>query len=210
MNNMVWVIIGLFVLVWIVSAIVKATQSKAPNQQRVAAPPNRQRQAQAADNPRVERTSNTDIDRFMAEIDRLRNRGEGVPAGRAVEPPRPSIPIELRPRPGQREEKEKERRTRANLRKVPPPPLPSEPVPILKAITPESAPPSTPAVPARTIRPTKTAATAVAMQNNASPLLLTLQTVLKGKQGPAAALILAEIFGEAPGKKALKRAQSPT
>ena len=206
MQNIVLVIIGLFVLVWVVSAIVKATQSNAPVQ-RGAPPPNRQRQ-QAADNSRVERTSNTDIDRFMAEIDRLRNRGEGVPAGKAVEPPRPSAPGQSRPKSSQR--REKEPRPRANLRTVPPPPLPSEPVPVLRPITPESAPPSTPAVPARTIRPAKTAATAVAMQNKASPLLLTLQAVLKGKQGPAAALILAEIFGEAPGKKALKRAQSPT
>jgi len=205
LQNMTLLIIGLFVLVWIISAVVKATQSNAPNP-RGAPPPNRQRQ-QAEDNPRVERTSNTDIDRFMAEIDRLRNRGEGAPAGKAAEPPRP-VAVPPRPRSGQR--REKEQRPRAILRSTPPPPLPSEPVPILRPITPESAPPSTPAAPARTIRPAKTASTIVSMQNKASPLLVTLQTVLKGKQGPAAALILAEIFGEAPGKKALYRAKSPT
>jgi len=55
-----------------------------------------------------------------------------------------------------------------------------------------------------------TASTAIAMQAKASPLLETLQAVLKGKQGPATALLLSEILGEAPGKKALKRALSPS
>jgi len=34
-----------------------------------------------------------------------------------------------------------------------------------------------------------------------SAILQTLQSVLKSKQGPAAALILAEILGEPPGRR---------
>lgn len=210
MQGMVLVIIGLFVLVWIISAVVKATQPAPP--QRGVPPVNRQRQA--ADNRPVERTSNTDIDRFMAEIDRLRNRGEGVPAVRPVEQPQSQSrvappPVDARPKTGPR--REKERRPRAVLRTTSPPPLPSEPVPFLKPITAETQTgTSTPSVPNRPNRPAKTASTALAMQAKASPLLETLQTVLKGKQGPATAFVLGEIFGESPGKKALKRAQSPS
>ncbi len=205
-QGIVLVIIGLFVLVWIISAVVKATQSTPPNQRAAAA--NRQRQA-AANRP-VERTSNTDINRFMAEIDRLRNRGEGAPAGRPAEQPRvSSAPLDARPKTGPR--REKERRPRAVLRTVSPPPLPSEPVPFLKPITAETqAGNSTPSVPSRPNRPARTASTAIAIQAKASPLLETLQAVLKGKQGPATALILGEIFSESPGKKALKRALSPS
>src|SRR6476469_434594 len=87
MGGMALIVLGLFVLVWVISAVVKATQDPGPNRHQERA--NRPRPADA---PRVERTSNTDIDRFMAEIDRLRRRGEGAPAGpgRAAEPPRPA------------------------------------------------------------------------------------------------------------------------
>ena len=84
------IVLGLFVLVWIISAVVKASQDPGSKRQPPAA--NRSR---PADSPRVERTSNTDIDRFMAEIDRLRRRGEGAPVGRrAPDAPRPRSTIE--------------------------------------------------------------------------------------------------------------------
>src|SRR5262245_44729928 len=148
MPEIALVVLGLFVLVWIVSAVVKASQNGGNRQPG----PSASRSRQASDSPRIERTSNSDIDRFMAEIDGLRRRGEGAPTGRAAEPPRPAPrPIESSPRPSQRvesrprpaerererererdrdrERRERERRPRPSARPAPPPPLPrSEPV----------------------------------------------------------------------------------
>src|SRR4029079_13267750 len=96
MGGMALVVLGLFVLVWIISAVVKASQDTGPK--RSPAP----RAPPADDAPRVERTSNSDIDRFMAEIDRLRRKGEGAPAGRTADRPRPTpAPIGERPRTAQ-------------------------------------------------------------------------------------------------------------
>src|SRR4051812_7533726 len=94
MGGMALVVLGLFVLVWIISAVVKASQDTGPKRMPAARP-----RPPADDGPRVERTSNSDIDRFMAEIDRLRRKGEGAPAGRAADRPRPSpAPVIERPR----------------------------------------------------------------------------------------------------------------
>src|SRR6185312_5885289 len=92
------------------------------------------------DGPRPERTSNSDIDRFMAEIDRLRRKGDGAPAGRGPaaggQAPRPIIDrparVEPRPKPPEpRRERDRERRQRPVARTPAPPPLPrTEPVPV--------------------------------------------------------------------------------
>jgi hypothetical protein len=206
---MALVVLGLFVLVWIISAVVKASQDPGPkrpqgNRPRPVDPP-----------PRAERTSNTDIDRFMAEIDRLRRKGEGLPAGsRAPEPQRPAqAPIierpprlEPRPRPAEppRRERERdrdrERRPRQSGRPAPPPTAPArtDPVPVLRPVTPEppSTAPSAPIKPATTSKTKATAVAGAASAGAASPVLQTLQSLLKDRNGPAAALILAEVFGE--------------
>src|SRR5262249_41553831 len=85
MPEIALVVLGLFVLVWIVSAVVKASQNGGNKQPG----PSASRSRQASDSPRVERTSNSDIDRFMAEIDRLRRRGEGGRGGPPAEPAGP-------------------------------------------------------------------------------------------------------------------------
>ena len=235
MPEIALVVLGLFVLVWIISAVVKASQNGGSKQPGPS--PARQRPA-PSDSPRVERTSNSDIDRFMAEIDRLRRRGEGAPAGRAPEPPRPAPrqaprpaprPVESAPKPGrlaerenerdrERERKERDRdrereqRPRPSARSSPPPPLPRpESVPVLRPIAPDlpAPPPPPPAKPAKPARPVRTAAAAAAatgvLAAPPSPILVTLQSVLKSKQGPAAALILAEILGEPPGRRGTVR-----
>lgn len=204
--QMALVVLGLFVLVWIISAVVKASQDTGPKRR----PDNRPR---PTDGPRPERASNTDIDRFMAEIDRLRRKGEGAPAGgRPVEPqrpaPRPIIDrpprLEQRPKPPEpRRERERdhdrERRQRQSSRPTPPPP-PSprtEPVPVLRPVAPE--PPSTAAAaPIKPATTAKTRATAVAGAASApnSAVMQTIQSLLRDRSGPAAALILAELFGE--------------
>src|SRR3954452_14217650 len=100
MGGMALVVLGLFVLVWIISAVVKASQDTGGKKP----PPSRPRPNNEA-RP-IEKTSNSDIDRFMAEIDRLRRKGEGAPAGRKVEQPRPinqrpalERPARVEPRP---------------------------------------------------------------------------------------------------------------
>jgi hypothetical protein len=204
MGQMALIVLGLFVLVWIISAVVKASQSSGPSG-RQNSPASRPRPA--PDSPRVERTSETDIDRFMAEIDRLRRRGEGAPSTRP-QSPRPSP--EPRSRAGERRERERERRPRPVERPIPaPPPLPSESVPVLRpvAVTTRAAPappPPPPAAPPKPVRPAKPAAAAVKVAPP-SPVLVTLQGVLKSKHGLAAALILAEIFGEPPGRRGTVR-----
>jgi hypothetical protein len=212
MAPMALVVLGLFVLVWIISAVVKATQS--------ANPPNRQ----AANRPRpnqeqrVERTSDTDIDRFMAEIDRLRRKGEGLPAGRGPQQAprpvadRPASRPEPRPRPvaDRRErERERERRPRPSVRPAPPPLPAADSVPVLRPIQPETVSTSGPAAPMAPAAPPAAKLARLAKMagptgpEKPSPVLVALQSVLKSKQGPAAALILAEIFGEPPGKRAM-------
>jgi hypothetical protein len=202
---MALIVLGLFVLVWIISAVVKASQSSGPTG-RYNSPASRPRPA--SNSPRVERTSDTDIDRFMAEIDRLRRRGEGAPSARPQ--PRPSP--EPRTRAGERRdrERERERRPRPIERPMPaPPPLPTESVPVLRPVAPiapaaPAPPPPPPAAPPKPVRPAKPAAVTVKAAPP-SPVLQTLQGVLKSKQGPVAALILAEIFGEPPGRRGVVR-----
>jgi hypothetical protein len=211
---MALVVLGLFVLVWIISAVVKASQDNGPRRR----PEGRPRPFD--DRPRAERTSSSDIDRFMAEIDRLRRKGEGLPAGgRAGEPrpaPRPIIerPRSLEPRPRPQEprrererdrDRDRERRVRQAPRPAPtptPPPLTrTESVPILRPVAPERpAPP--PAAPPKPARPAKPAA--VGAPPPVSPVAKTLQSVLRSPQGPAAALILAEVFGEPRARRPMR------
>jgi hypothetical protein len=203
---MALVVLGLFVLVWIISAVVKASQDPGPKR------PQGGRPRPVDPQPRAERTSNSDIDRFMAEIDRLRRKGEGAPAGgRPAEQPRPAPkpiierPSRLEPRakppePPRRErerERDRDRRQRPSSRPAPPPPPRTDPVPVLRPVAPE--PPSTGAsAPIKPATTAKTRATAVAGAASASQsaVVQVLQTVLRDRNGPAAALILAEVFGE--------------
>jgi hypothetical protein len=199
---MALVVLGLFVLVWIISAVVKASQSAGPPRN---APVNRPRPNPDA---RVERTSDTDIDRFMAEIDRLRRRGEGTPAARPAEPASRPVIIDRsasrpesqpRPRPTERQ---RERRPRPTVR--PAALSRPEPVPVLRPIVPVSPSASPPAPPppppAKVARVAKAAKPLPEIPN---PVLQTLQSVLKSKQGPAVAFILSEILGDPPGRRAM-------
>jgi len=70
-------------------------------------------------------------------------------------------------------------------------------------VTPD-APSTTASAPIKPARTLITTATAVAGSGRTSPVMETLQTVLRGKQGPAAAVILAEIFGEPRARQPIK------
>jgi hypothetical protein len=224
MGEMALVVLGLFVLVWIISAVVKASQD--PGSKRSA--PSSSGRPRSSE-PTPQRTSNSDIDRFMAEIDRLRRRGDGAPAGRPPESrpapvitdrPRPLSQPEPRPRSLERRERDRDRdrdrdrRQRTSSRPAPtpaPPPLPkSEPVPILRPVAPERpAPPAAPpAAPPKPARPVKPIAAAVAVAPP-SQVMQAIQALIKAKQGPAAALILGEIFGPPKGARLMMPGRRP-
>lgn len=208
MGMMVVVVIGMFVLVWFVSAIMKATQSA--NQSQTSRPvplQNRDRQGEQK-RPAPEKTTNSDLERFMAEIDKLRNRGEAPPPKPpAPTPPRPAQPAPARGGDGApRVRAERRPLQNQNRRPVAPPPLPSKAaeVPVLRPVAPPPEPaPVTGGGTAHTLpgfKIAKLARTAASgggtLRDEASPVLKTLQTILKTDQGPAIAMVLTEIFGE--------------
>ena len=186
---MALVVLGLFVLVWIISAVVKASQDTGPKRR----PEGRPRPLD--DGPRPERTSNSDIDRFMAEIDRLRRKGEGCrPAGRGRRPrPGPaadhraarpaSSRARSRPSPGASgtasvaTRRSPRRRPRRRCRGPSRCPSSGRSRPTRPATT-----ASAPIKPAQTAKTTAT--TTVSSSTRASPIVETLQAVLRGKQGP--------------------------
>jgi hypothetical protein len=201
---MALVVLGVFVLVWIISAVVKATQNTPP--------PNRggANRPRPNNEPRPERTSDTDIDRFMAEIDRLRRRGEGHSAGRGQQKGPGSVADRAgRPEPRPRAiDRSRDRRPRPLSSKPAPPPLPAvQSVPVLRPIQQEAtspqAPPAPGAPPAAKLARAAKMAPLLAAVAKPSPVLESLQAVLKGKNGYATAVILAEILGEPPGKRAM-------
>jgi len=85
----------------------------------------------------------------------------------------------------------------------------TEPVPVLRPVAPD-APSTTASAPIKPAQTAKTTATTtVSSSTRASPIVETLQSVLRGKQGPAAALILAEIFGAPRGHQPVKPKTPP-
>lgn len=212
MGNMIFVVIGMFVLVWVVSMVMKLTQ--AANQRPAPGPlppPNRNRQPNQQSTP--EKTTNSDLERFMAEIDKLRNRGEAPPArprpaGNGNPPARPAQPSRIggeAPQRARAERKPAERKPANNRRPNAPPPLPSktDEVPVLRPVTPppEVIPTgggTTHTLPGfKQARLARTAASGGGtLREEVSPVLKTLQTILKTDQGPAIAMVLTEIFGE--------------
>lgn len=199
MGNIVLVVVGMFVLVWIISAVMKATQAANPKPPaRPLPPPNRNR-PNNQQQPPAEKTTNSDLERFMAEIDKLRTGGPKPPAPQPKANPQPQRANQLaagRPQPN---------RTRANNRKANvPPPVPKTPElpPVLRPIEPV-APPATTAATSHTLagfKQAKLARTAASgggtERDSVSPVLQTIQQILRTNQGPAVALVLKEIFGE--------------
>lgn len=224
---MALVVLGMFVLVWIISAVVKATQDPASKRG-----PQAQRPVRQADAPRVERTSNTDIDRFMAEIDRLRQRGEGAaappvprPVNRpAAPPPLPSgeypAAAERRPaerRPAERrptDRKSAERRPRLVVRPTPPVPSESAPVvPVLRPLPTMTETPPAPLVSPRSVPTSSRIAREARVAGAVAPasqMAQTIRTLLRAKEGRGAALILAEVLGEPRGRQLIQRRKPQT
>ena len=206
--NLALIIPAIFILVWIISAVATASQAGKTAEREEPA----RRRERSEESPRVERTSTTDIDRFMAEIDRLRRRGEGPrppePA-RSLAPPRTPDQSQRTQRNNDQRAKAEERRKADRDKKQErkqrvsdrPPPIPAsvEPVPVLKPIAVDlpskhqaSAPPA-----ARAARPSAPLSSTTA----ASPVMQTIQAIMKDKNSRAAALVLAEVLGERKGNR---------
>ncbi|WP_029631921.1 hypothetical protein [Zavarzinella formosa] len=204
MDKLIFAVIGMFVLVWIVSAVMKASQSANPPRP-TTPPPNRNRPNQQQKQP--EKTTNSDLERFMAEIDKLRTRGEAPPPPQTrpaanPRPPRINQPATAR---GETPARPRGERRPNNRRSSAPPPLPpkSAEVPVLRPVTPVEPAGPTGGGTAHTLpgfKQAKIARTASSgggtLREEVSPVMKTLQTILKGDQGPAIAMVLTEIFGE--------------
>ncbi len=199
MQNMILVVVGMFVLVWIVSAVMKATQSANPKPPARPLPPNRNRQN---NQQQPEKTTNSDLERFMAEIDKLRTRGEAAPKPA----PRPQPQPQRANQPAAARADRPPPNRRANNRKGnAPPPLPAKTadVPVLRPVTPAEPMAPTGGATSHTLagfKQAKMARTAASgggtERESVSPVLQTIQQILRSNQGPAVALVLKEIFGE--------------
>jgi outer membrane biosynthesis protein TonB len=132
------IVIVIFLVVWIVSNVIRAQQDAA---QAAARRQNMNRQAGAA--PRgVENRGSSDIDRFLQEIDRLRKKGHQEKQQQQDERAAPPAPPPPKPRPvGERRPEPSRRpsgapRPQREPRPVPPsspppPPSPRAPAPIV-------------------------------------------------------------------------------
>lgn len=207
--NMFLGVIGMFVLVWIISAVMKASTPPQQANQRPN-PNNRQR---PNEQPSPEKTTNTDLERFMAEIDRLRTRTE---TPKTQQQPQPQPQNQQRsanpPRPEPTRQRT-ERRPNNNRRTAAPPPVPprTQSVPVLQPVEPAPSPSSvitTSTTPGGisqqtsvgTLKQAKLARTAAGgggtEREETTAVVDTVLSILKSKQAPAVAVMLSEIFGE--------------
>jgi hypothetical protein len=197
------IIIVIFLVVWIISNVIRAQQDAAQAAARRTAG-NRASGNRSAPVARVEKTSTSDIDRFLQEIDRLRRKEGQQKAPVQESPPAAAPPREKRqqtrpPQPKRAQPKPKPTIERKALPSLPPPPSmapePAEPprtglqnaTPV-ELKYPEVQSYGRTATPARPSRPAQ-AATPM------SDSLALLQTLFRTKQGTAAAVLLHEILG---------------
>jgi hypothetical protein len=83
-------LIVIFVVVWIVTNVIRAQQDAAQATRRTVNRPSGNRPSGAANSRVPEKTSSSDIDRFLQEIDRLRKKNQDQPASESQ--PKPSAP----------------------------------------------------------------------------------------------------------------------
>jgi hypothetical protein len=203
------IVLVVFLVIWVLTNVLRAQQddSKTVRRRPGQGLPNRP----AAP---LERNTGNDIDRFLAEIDRLRQRGaqQGEESA-APRPPAPAPPVvrprpqpQARPQPAQRPRPSAMSRTAPPTRPAaaPPPPPPAplrppDPAPVVTIFQPGApAGPSMtdlkfasslPALPVGAPSPSARKPAA-----KGSPLEA-IQTLLRGRQGVAAAILLGEVLG---------------
>jgi hypothetical protein len=136
-------LIVIFVVVWIVTNVIRAQQDAAQATRRTA-----NRPAGAANNRVPEKTSSSDIDRFLQEIDRLRKKNQDQPASESrPKPPAPRPqkqpePLRTREQPPRRLPPERKKPTseRKPARPVSPTSSVSAPASV-SVVTPAAKPP---------------------------------------------------------------------
>ena len=115
--NILAPVIIIFVVVWIVSNVIRAQQDAS---QAAARRSGKRQGGSAASGTAPEKTSSSDIDRFLQEIDRLRKKNQDQPVAesQAAPPPKPLRPVEtprMREQPARRLAQERSaRRPSAN------------------------------------------------------------------------------------------------
>ena len=221
------IVLVVFLVIWVLTNVLRAQQDDSRNNRRPPVGPT----SRPANQP-IERGTATDIDRFLAEIDRLRQKGKpeeeaasaqrpsaaptAVPA-RPKPQPRPQ-PAAARPRPVAPSRPTVGSRPTVTPPSLPPTPPPPAPPPALQppAPTPVGSPvPLTLNVidqrfadAARQLdRSTLPAAPPVAAAPSArkppqkGSAMDVVQTLLRGRRGAAAAILIGEILGQPKSKR---------
>lgn len=225
-------VIIIFLVVWIISNVIRAQQDA--NQAAVRR--NNAANRQAAAPARGDNRGNSDIDRFLQEIDRLRKKGQQEKAQQQDEtaapppPPKPRPVAERRPEPSRGRSSGAPRPQREARPATPTPPsssrAPAPIVPELIAAPTSSGSTTKPGSLASTIEAkAETARVAAEVAAKAapgsaaksvrqsrasqagavaavSPTLLLVQKLFQTQQGAAAAVLLHEIFGPPRSRKA--------
>jgi hypothetical protein len=205
------IVLVVFLVIWVLTNVLRAQQddSKTVRRRPGQGLPNRP----AAP---LDRNTGTDIDRFLAEIDRLRQRGaqQGDESAAAPRPPAPAPPVarprpqpQPRPQPAQRARPTTLPRTSPAARPTvaapppPPPPLrPPDPAPVVTIF--QRGAPAGPSTTDLKIGQTTLAALPVGAASpsarkpppKGSPLEA-IEMLLRGRQGVAAAILLGEVLG---------------
>lgn len=200
-------VIVIFLVIWIVSNVIRAQQDAA----QAAARRNTNRSTTAVTGRTPEKTSSSDIDRFLQEIDRLRKKGtQEQGEAKKTAPTVERVPEPRREQPPRRTQSERKRGSGGRPPVVVPPPPPPAPLPSLadntfgtKLESPTVAPPPPvpqsqivkPVKPVRPVKPVKP----IGPHKEIIPLTPTmqiLQGLLKNRQTMAAAFVLQEILGK--------------
>jgi hypothetical protein len=201
----VLVVIVIFIVVWIIINVVRAQQDAAQASARRAST-----RPVGAANSLPQKTSSSDIDRFLQEIDRLRKKNQDQPVSESRPKPPPARPQrqpepqrtrEPAPRrlPAERKRPASERKP---VRPPPPPPLPAQPTPIpvvTPATTPSLVSPIEQTHPeVQHVKPTGQSKRTIYAEP-AKPLsgpLQILQGLFKSGEGVAAAIFLTEVLAQ--------------
>jgi outer membrane biosynthesis protein TonB len=208
MNN--WIpllVIVAFLIIWIVSNVLRASQDDSRGYKRNTNP-----RTNIGESKPIQQNSNNDIDRFLQEIDRLRKksptaerspRPEPKPITRTNTVAKPTTP---RPKPEAPAKKPKPVTRRVE---TPPPPTPpsrpssTEPKPFEAVAQPVVTPPSYEITPVQAPQPiVLTAGISSAILGKGAgekaaqkEVIDALQSILNGPNGPKMAIMLKEIFG---------------
>lgn len=173
-----WIVPVIVVIVWVINAILKSRENEEPV-----------RPKRPGGGPREGRNPVGDIDRFLQEIDRLRQK---TAEERGTAPPPPVV----RPVPRARPVPAPAQRTRPAAR----PPLAMEPLPLVQPASP-AVPIVQPAAPgtrhgdtARTLVPSMAGRMAASYSVDL-PRVNEALNLLRSRQSAATALVLKEILG---------------